>query len=147
MRCAVHAVAVQHLVHFARRQEQVVAAVVGNQEAEAVGMALHRAGDEIELGDDAKLALAVDEQLAVALQRFHARIEQMLLLAADRQARCDLGRRQRRARFGELTQDRFAGRHRRRGLVGRAFPGPGVRGAVAARRRKGIVFDKDRGCF
>ena len=35
------AIAVQHLVHLARAQEQVFAAVLRNEEAEAVGMALH----------------------------------------------------------------------------------------------------------
>ncbi len=63
------AIAVQRLVHLARIEEDVGAAVLGHQEAVAVRMTLHDAGDEIELGDDAKLALAVHQQLAVALHR------------------------------------------------------------------------------
>ncbi len=62
-------VAVQHLAHFRRRQEQVGAAVVGEQKTEAVGMTLHRAGHEVELGDHAQLALAIGHELAVALHR------------------------------------------------------------------------------
>jgi hypothetical protein len=38
-------------------------------------------GDEIELRDDAKLALAIDEQLAFALERRDACIEAMPVLA------------------------------------------------------------------
>ena len=58
------AVAVQHLVHLARAEEQIGAAVVGDEEAEAVGMSLHGAGDEGELGGDAELALAVQHAAA-----------------------------------------------------------------------------------
>ena len=47
------AIAMQRLVHFARRQEQVVATGVGNEESIAIRMALDRARDEVELGDDA----------------------------------------------------------------------------------------------
>ena len=71
------AVAVQHLVHLARAEEDVGAAVLGNEEAEAVRMALDDAGDEVELGDDAELALAVDQQLAVALHRGEAAVERL----------------------------------------------------------------------
>ena len=129
-----HAIAVQHLVHLARRQEQIVAAVVGNEKSETVGMALHRAGHEVELGDDAELALAIDEQLAVALERRHAGIEHVLLLAPEPQAGCNLDGRQRDARFGQLTQDcvtrrrRTARRTRRRGCIvrrGRRTPAQG----------------------
>ena len=56
----------------ARTQEEIGAAVVGNEKAESVGMSLHGSGDEIELGDDAELALAVHQQLAVALHRLDA---------------------------------------------------------------------------
>ena len=136
----------QHLVHLARRQEQVVAAVIGNEESEAVGMALDRAGDEIELGDDAKLALAIDEQLAVALERGDACIEEVLLLAAHAEARRDLGGREGRARLAELAQDGFRTRARLENGAG-ALARLGVRGGVAARRRRGIDFDKDRCCF
>ena len=45
-------------------------------------MALDRAGHEIELRDDAELALAIDEQLAVALERGYAFVSGAVLLAA-----------------------------------------------------------------
>jgi len=63
------AIAVQRLVHLLRRQKQIRAAVVGNEKSEAVGVALHRSGHQVELGNDAKLAFAVGHQLAVALHR------------------------------------------------------------------------------
>ena len=69
------AVAMQHLVHLARIEEQIGSAVVRDEKPEAVGMALHGAGHEIELGDDAELALAIGEQLAVALHRLDAALE------------------------------------------------------------------------
>ena len=102
-----HAIAVQHLVHLAGRQEEIVAAGIGNQETEPVRVALDRAGDEVELGDDAKLALAVDEQLAVARERGDAFVKAVLLLAAQAESRRDLGGREGRARLAEFAQDGF----------------------------------------
>src|SRR5690606_15406404 len=64
---AKHAVAMQHLEHFARRQEQVWPAVVSEQETEAVAVALDTASDEFEFGVDLDLALAVHKNLAVSL--------------------------------------------------------------------------------
>ena len=142
-----HAIAVQHLVHLARRQEEIVAAGIGNQETEPVRMALDRAGDEIELGDDAKLALAVDEQLAVALERGDACVEAVLLLAAHAESRRDLGGRERRARLAEFAQDGFRTQCEGGETSPALLRGFGARGSVAARRRMGIVFDKDRCCF
>ena len=139
------AVAVQHLVHFSRRQEEVVAAVVRNEEAEAVGVPLHGAADEIELGDHAQLALAVDEQLAVALQRRDTGVEQVALLAQPTCSRdatssgtsgmpASASARRIAAPTGS-TASPEAAVFRLRGVA--------VRGALAARRRSGIVFDKD----
>src|SRR5690606_33453944 len=64
-----HAVAVQHLKHFALRQEKIRAAIVPQQKTEAVTMTLHLAGDELKFGIYLHLALTVDEDLAVALHR------------------------------------------------------------------------------
>jgi len=75
-------------------------------------MALHGAANEVELGDDAELALAIDEDLAVALERVDALIEQVLLLAPDGEARGDFGGSERNAGVGQLTQDRLARRLR-----------------------------------
>ena len=52
-----HAVAMQHLEHFARRQEQVRAAVVTQQEAETVAVAQHLAGHEVQLGGSSSTPL------------------------------------------------------------------------------------------
>ena len=81
----------QHLVHLARVQEEVVAAVVGHEEAEAVRMALHDADDEVELGDDAQLALAVGEDLAVALHRREPAVERVARDGVTRSVALDVG--------------------------------------------------------
>ena len=85
-----------------RRKEQVGAAVVGDEKAEAVGMALHRAGDQIELGDDAKLALAIGHELTVAFHRREAPIERLALRVSPTRSarRASSGARARRARAG-----------------------------------------------
>ena len=100
----------QRLVHFVRRQEKIVTAGIGNEKSVAVGMALHGAGDEIELRDDAKLALAIDQQLAVALERGYAGIESVLLLLADMKSLGELRGRERNACVRERLQDRFGRR-------------------------------------
>ncbi len=61
------AVAVQDLVHLARRQPNVGTAVVGDAKAEAVGVAIDTPGDQVELVHQADRALAVAQDLAVAL--------------------------------------------------------------------------------
>jgi hypothetical protein len=55
-------------VHLARGQGDVGTAGVGNEEAVPVRVALEASGDQVELGGDAELALAVDEDLAPGLQ-------------------------------------------------------------------------------
>ncbi len=76
------AIAVQRLVHLLGRQEQIRAAVVGNKKAEAVGMSLHDAGHQVDLGDDAQLTLAVGHELAVALHRRETSAECLALRVA-----------------------------------------------------------------
>ena len=71
-----HPVAVHHFFHLPGRQEQVLAAgLVGDQEAEAVAVALHPAGDQIHARGDAHLAVAVFHQLAVAQHRLEAALQ------------------------------------------------------------------------
>jgi hypothetical protein len=92
---------------------------------------------EVELRDDAELALAVDEQLAVALERGDAGIEEMLLPARDVEPRSDLGRRERHAGFRERAQDRLARRPRVRNV------GPAVT-RIGARIRRGAPAKRYR---
>ena len=107
-------VAVQHLVHLARSEEDIGAAVVGNEKAEAVGVSLHGAGDEVELRDDAELALAVHQQLAVALHRIDAVEECVACAPVDCHGPRELGRRQRNTGLLERVEYRFARREQRR---------------------------------
>ncbi len=67
-----HAVAVQDLRHFVGRQEQVLAAFVGDQEAEAVPVSLDGAGDEVRVVADLQPSLGVVAQLAVAFHGLDA---------------------------------------------------------------------------
>ena len=100
---------------------RLFAAVFGNQEAEPVRMSLDDADDEIELGKDAKLALAIGEDLAVALHGGEPAFVGLLRDALDAQgARQFLGR-HRRACGSERLQDVVArGQRRRIGIVARA---------------------------
>jgi hypothetical protein len=61
-----HLVAVHHLAHFIRRQEQVVAALDRAQEAEPFRVGDHHAGDQVQGLDRGEAAAAVLHQLAVA---------------------------------------------------------------------------------
>jgi len=73
-------------------------------------MALNRARDEIELGGDAELALAIDEDPAVALERRDAFVEELLPASREAEPRGHFGGRERNAGVSELAQDRIAGR-------------------------------------
>jgi len=61
-----HAIAMQHLTHLHGRQEDIVAATVATQEAEAIRVGQHHAGDQVELLRRRIAAAAVHQQLAVA---------------------------------------------------------------------------------
>ncbi|MNM35074.1 hypothetical protein D3C81_457430 [compost metagenome] len=61
-----HLVAVHHLAHFVRRQEQIVAALDRAQEAEAFRIGNHHAGDQVQRLDGSEAAAAVLHQLAIA---------------------------------------------------------------------------------
>ena len=77
-------------------------------------MPLHRARHEIELGRDAQLALAVDEDLAVALHRVETTEESLARATVDPHRTLELGRRQWYAGFGQRVEDRSARRQQRR---------------------------------
>ena len=82
------AIAMQRLVHFLRRKEQIRAAVVGHQKAVTVGVSLHRSGYEIELGDDAELTLAIGHQLPIAFHRSEAAEEGFVSFAGSHSEHC-----------------------------------------------------------
>ena len=78
-----HPVAVQHLVHLLGLEEQVVAAVVRLDEAEAVRMAFHLARNQVRLLRQDVGVLAVAQQLAVPLHGVETALEEVLLIPAD----------------------------------------------------------------
>ncbi len=78
-------VAVQHAMHFLGRQKQVAAAFVRRDKAKAVRMTFDPALDQIEFVRQAQLALAVEHELAVALHRAEAALEQFELVFGDLQ--------------------------------------------------------------
>ena len=80
-----HGVAVQRLVHFLFAQHKIGTAVFRDQEAKAVGMALHLALDQVELVHHADGTLAVAHDLAVAFHGTQAAQEQLFLMVFDLQ--------------------------------------------------------------
>ena len=64
-----HPITVEHLVHFARGQEQILALVIDHK-TKAIGMGLDAATDQIGLLGHQDRALAVDHNLTIA---FHGR--------------------------------------------------------------------------
>src|SRR5262249_7307658 len=113
------AVAVQHLAHFVRAEIEILA-LVGNDEAVSIGMPFDAAGDEMELRRDQDRALAVAQDLRLALHRGNAALEGFALVARDRQALGEFGIAHRHARFGERLQDQLAARYGI--LVARCLP-------------------------
>src|SRR5690606_7119956 len=101
-------VAMHRLAHLPRRQEHVGAAVVADEEAETVAMALHPAGDEVELGGEQQDALAIGQELAVALHRRQAALQRLTLLGPHRQAIHELGGTERHAGLAQACEDRLA---------------------------------------
>ena len=104
----------QYLVHFPWIEEQVAAAVLGNEEAEAVRMPLHDAGDEIQLGCHAELALAVGHELAVALHCLDAARKCFARPPVDVHRAHEIGERQRDAGVLQGIEDRGARRQQGR---------------------------------
>src|SRR6185369_5923193 len=105
------AVAVQKTAHLARREVDVVVAVVGREEAETVAVRLNDAGDEVEVPHEAVLALAVEQELAVADHRAHPRLERAaMLLRADLESGGDRFERERPASLLHHPRDLVAAR-------------------------------------
>ena len=85
---AEHSVAVQHLLHLGRAEEQVAGGIVRHQETEAVGMALHPTADQVHLGRQSEGAAPIGDHLAFALHGCEAAREAFCGLRGDVQ---DLG--------------------------------------------------------
>ena len=138
------AIAVPKQLHLARGEIEIVAAVVGPQETEAVAMREHLARHDVEVARQAVLVGAVPQQLAVAHHGAHAGLERAPVLF-----RADLETWRER-----LERERLPGLlHRREDLVatrdlvlvapfvgGPAFFGPrGIRSSLAARAIDWII--------
>ena len=124
------AVAVQDLAHLVRVEVQVVAGL-RDHEAVAVGMPFDASADQIELGRDEDRALAIAQDLAVALHRGHTPLERVALRGPDREPARELFIGERDAGFGERLQDELAARDRRF-VAGRFTLGVRVRRACNA---------------
>ncbi len=102
------AVAVQHFAHVAGADEDVGSTVVAAQEAEAVGVALDAALDEVGLvGQQVGVATVADE-LPVALHRAQPAVEVLQLVRLDVQRLGQRGKWHRHAAVGKDIQDVFA---------------------------------------
>ena len=112
-----HAVVVHDLLHFAVGQEQVVLAVVANQEAEAVAMALNAARDEVRGMRELVIAAFVETDLAVALHGSQSLEKSFALLALDRQSFGDVVRSKRGFARAQHAENFFAARNRIRIFV------------------------------
>jgi len=98
---------VHHLLHLARRQEQVATAVVGQQEAEAVTVPGHLAGDQVDAADQHQSALAVLQDLAVALHRREPPSHRHDRVGPHVQVDGEFFRRRRRVLGGQRIEDRL----------------------------------------
>ena len=103
-----HAVAVHHLRHLAGGEEHVLTFAVGDEEAVALGMPLHRTGDQFELLRDAQRALAVDHHLAFAAHRLQAPRECVALLLEDAEHVAERRRRHRLSGIRQHLEDELA---------------------------------------
>ena len=109
-----HAVAVHDLAHLGRRQEQIVAATrLRAQEAEALGIGDHRAGDQVGRLQRGEAATAVLDQLPVTDHRAQALAQgiQAVGFGQAQQARQLLSRLRPLGGI-EYLQDRFAAGNR-----------------------------------
>ena len=132
-----HHVAVQRLVHLLRPEEEIVLAVLGTQEPEAVGMPDHLALDEARLVGDEDRAAAVAHDLAVALHGGHAPLEALALLGArDLQQLGELVFGDRDTLFGESFEDALAARN----LGRKRLQAIGFDGHSSVHRVKFLVF-------
>jgi hypothetical protein len=112
-----HTVVVHDLLHFAVGQEQVVLAVVANQEAEAVAMALNAAGNEVRGMRELVIAAFVETDLPVTLHGSQSLEKSLALLALDRQSFGDVVRGKRSLARAQHAENFFAARNRIRIFV------------------------------
>jgi hypothetical protein len=115
-----HAVAVQHLAHLVLGQRQIRTAVVADEKAEAVAMALHLARYQIGARRHQQQSGAVAHDAAGALQFEDFCIEARAACVGNAEALRQFFRRQRRARLGQFGKQLIAACCRR---CGRAFRG------------------------
>ena len=134
-----HAIAMGDLAHFVGRQEQVVAALLRAQEAEAVRIGDDRAGDEVGARRGHVAAAAVLQQLALAQ---HRRQPFLQGVEAIRRVQGQLGRQclgiHRAIRRGEDLQDHLAAGDRV-GVTLRLALGMGIVAGRAWRLRTGAL--------
>ena len=105
-----HAVAMQHLAHLVLVEKDVGAAVIGDQEAVAVGVALDPAGRQAgALGQDVG-ALAVAQQLAFALHGAEPALEHLALDLGDVEQFAQFDQGDRTPFFDQDLRDVFARR-------------------------------------
>ena len=119
----------QDRAHLRRRQIQVVAALIGLEETEALGIGDDDAGNEVELLGDAVAAATVLQQLAIAnhgRQALGQRIDVLFAAQAEGGSH-GLGLEQGRL-FGEQAHDRLPARNRAfvalRFALGKRVAGP-----------------------
>ena len=104
-----HAVTMQGLAHFARRQEQVVAALFRFQETETFRVGDHDAGDQVELFGHGEAAAPVHQQLAVAQHGVEPARQGVQPVGRGQLQRAgDLLDRQRTGRIGQESDQGFA---------------------------------------
>ena len=113
------AVSMEQHPHFAVREEQVVAAVVGHEEAEAVAMTAHRADDDREPIDQAIFVGAIDEELPFA-RHCAEPLRQRLALRrlADAELRCEGIEAEWLLRLRQLCEQKLAAWNRFRVALG-----------------------------
>ncbi|MCY1291207.1 hypothetical protein D9M70_403880 [compost metagenome] len=103
-----HDVAVEHQAHLPGAEEQVVAAVVRHQEAEAVTMAADAPTDQVELVHRGVGATAGIDKLAIAFHGAQAPPQRLdLLFFAEAKLFQELLTTRGRAAFGEVMQDQL----------------------------------------
>jgi len=108
---AEHSVAVQHAAHLPRREEEVAALVVRNEEPEAVGMTDHAPPDQVGLVHRQVGTAPVAQHLTVPLHRAKPSAQGLeVLLAVDPDPCGDLLEGQRITRLGQAIQDQFPAR-------------------------------------
>jgi hypothetical protein len=106
-----HAVAMQDFLHFLIGQEQVVARLVRDHEAEAVAVRADAAGDEARVVGQCILAGGIRADLAVALHRIQAAREHALRFRIDLQGTCQCAAVERPLGIAENAEDLLAARN------------------------------------